>query len=216
MNTFIYALIDPETNTIRYIGKSDNPKKRLRLHLTEARTSKRESHRLNWLRKLLKNSQRPRIMILEECNVENWAFREKWWISKYKLISKLVNNTDGGEGAYGYKHTKERLLKIVKAQFESWKDEGNHIKRSISMRGFKKTGNLKKSKNTRKNISLALKGKKNALNYKWSDEQRQHLSEALKKSGKMVRTTSFKKGVVFSEEMKAKMSAGHRKGKNGN
>lgn len=27
--TFIYALIDPEKNTVRYIGKSDNPWERL-------------------------------------------------------------------------------------------------------------------------------------------------------------------------------------------
>lgn len=31
--TFIYALCDPDTDMVRYVGKSDNPKKRYQFHL---------------------------------------------------------------------------------------------------------------------------------------------------------------------------------------
>ena len=194
MRTFIYALVDPTTDLIRYVGKSNTPEKRLKLHMAEARSGVRFSHRLNWLRFLINCHQIPKLIILEECDVERWIDREKWWIRKYKSITKLVNSTDGGEGSEGYKHSMERKNKISLSQLRSWSDPNTKKFRSFSMRGKNKTGNLGKSQIAKKHISISLKGKRNALGYKWTKEQKEHLSEALKKCGKMRRRTSFTKG----------------------
>ncbi len=216
MITYIYALIEPDTNTIRYIGKSDNPKKRLRIHLTEARKNNHISHRVNWLRKLIQMGKKPRLIILEVCNVNEWADCERKWIAKYRTDGvELVNNTDGGEGAVGYKHPIVAIDKIVVAQIKSWADPTTHTRRSLAMRGIKKSGDMRKSVETRIKMSIAQRGKKNSLGYVWTKEQRERLSKALITCGKMVRKTSFKKGMVLSEETKKKLSeANKRKEKN--
>ena len=49
METFIYALIDPRNNFKIYIGKSNNPSKRLKEHLSRTRTKTKKN---DWLNKL--------------------------------------------------------------------------------------------------------------------------------------------------------------------
>ena len=95
--TFIYGLIDPNTNIIRYIGKSDKPKTRLSNHIQTSKKSK--THKSNWINSLIKEKKKPIITILEEVNIENWEEREKFWIKKYKDDGYDVTNfTNGGEG----------------------------------------------------------------------------------------------------------------------
>jgi hypothetical protein len=54
---FIYGLADPGTMTVRYVGKSANPKARFSSHLSG------QSYRLrHWLRSL--NGVKPRLLIL--------------------------------------------------------------------------------------------------------------------------------------------------------
>jgi group I intron endonuclease len=54
---------------------------------------------------------KPRLIIIEECNLQNWVEREQYYI---KVYENLTNLTDGGEGAFGYKHTDEikKLMSI--------------------------------------------------------------------------------------------------------
>jgi len=97
MKTFIYGLIDPNTKIIRYIGKSDMPKTRLSNHIQTSKKSK--THKSNWINSLIKNKQKPIIIILEEVKKENWEEREIYWIQKYKDDGYDVTNfTSGGEG----------------------------------------------------------------------------------------------------------------------
>ena len=51
MKTFIYGLCDPETNEIRYIGKSNQPKKRLQDHIYSCERT--VTHKNNWIKSLL-------------------------------------------------------------------------------------------------------------------------------------------------------------------
>ena len=70
MKTYIYILIDPITLDIRYVGKSVNPEVRLRRHLSEARCSKKKSHRVHWLKSLLECNVKPKIEIIDEIKKE--------------------------------------------------------------------------------------------------------------------------------------------------
>ena len=47
MNTFIYALIDPRTNEIRYVGKSNMPNIRYKAHIRNRKQN--NTHKNNWI-----------------------------------------------------------------------------------------------------------------------------------------------------------------------
>lgn len=97
MKTFIYALAHPITKEIRYIGKSNYPKRRLQEHHCEYR-HKGNTHKKNWIKSLIKEGLRAELVILEECDESNWQEREKFWISVYK--ERLTNSNEGGAGEF--------------------------------------------------------------------------------------------------------------------
>ena len=55
--TFIYTLSDKSGN-IRYIGKSNTPRKRLYSHIIECKTD-RKSHKISWIKSLLNKNEVP-------------------------------------------------------------------------------------------------------------------------------------------------------------
>lgn len=107
----IYALIDPNTNIIRYIGKTENLLKRIKKHYKSSEL-KIKTHKNIWINSLLKKEQRPNVLILEECkSVEELNHAEIKWISYYKSIGlDLVNGTEGGDGG---KMSRESINKMI-------------------------------------------------------------------------------------------------------
>lgn len=93
--TFIYALCDPRTREVRYIGKSDDPYKRYCHHLWD----KSETHKVHWIRELAEEGFLPVLQILEECQYYEWEQKECDWIAFEKRCGcNLTNLTDGGDG----------------------------------------------------------------------------------------------------------------------
>lgn len=106
--TFIYALCDPRTFEVRYVGKADNPYKRYYRHLID----KYPCHRVDWIKSLLKLGLLPIQQILEECSEDEWEQKERSWIAFEKHCGcDLTNGTDGGDGYRGGKHTEESKRK---------------------------------------------------------------------------------------------------------
>ncbi len=95
--TCIYALIDPRSNLVRYIGKADNPKARKNGHLRDVR-EKTICHRVSWIRGLLNEGLKPEIKVLFTPKKENWQEVERQVIAHYRQFCNLVNMTDGGDG----------------------------------------------------------------------------------------------------------------------
>ena len=103
---FIYALTD-ETNTVRYVGKTNNIARRYYTHINSAKG--RKTHKECWIYGMLTRNLKPNIIILEECNIENWSEREIHHIKNY---DNLTNLSEGGMGCSGVKfnnETKERM-----------------------------------------------------------------------------------------------------------
>ena len=95
--TIIYILIDPSTNEIRYIGKTNNLKQRLKNHLNACRD--KNTHKRNWINKLKTKGFKPEIEIIDEVSINEWKYWEIFWISYYKSIGcNLLNYTIGGDG----------------------------------------------------------------------------------------------------------------------
>ena len=118
---FIYALRDPETGLIRYIGKSVRPSERLRNHMNDSS----KCHRTNWLQSLKCKGLCPELLILEEIEIFrddhpsnmpmwDWQYSERYWIATARRLGwPLVNGTNGGDGVEGL--SEESRSKIRKA-----------------------------------------------------------------------------------------------------
>lgn len=91
--TCIYALVDPFTDAICYIGKTTNPMLRLREHIAEAKCSPHINPRkARWLLALLSQQAIPKVIILEKTTGEMSALRETYWIQHYReLYPRLLN-----------------------------------------------------------------------------------------------------------------------------
>jgi hypothetical protein len=113
----IYTLQDPISLEIRYIGlTSQKLNVRLSAHWTTFNNKK--SHKVHWIKKLKKLNQKPIIKELDVAySLKEAADLEKYWISQFKTWGfKLTNTTDGGEGALGYKHDLETMLRMKQIQ----------------------------------------------------------------------------------------------------
>lgn len=101
--SFIYALCCPLTKKVEYIGKSINPKERYGGHLLPSSLIKK-NHKNNWVKKLIKNNQKPLLLIIGEFLTSEINKKEKFYIKKYrKLNPRLKNGTEGGDGGANYK-----------------------------------------------------------------------------------------------------------------
>lgn len=120
---YIYALIDPDTLAVRYIGKSRRLVKRLQQHMNVSRNS-RKHHVGHWLNRLIREQKRPLFALIETIGperVSEWRERERYWIAHYRDLGyPLVNISPGGEegpvgckgGWLGRKQTPEHRAKV--------------------------------------------------------------------------------------------------------
>lgn len=185
MTFTIYGLYDPlEPGHVRYIGKTQlDPISRLTEHIRNTLNFKKQTYKLNWLRKVLLENRVPKIFIINETSTEENAFIfEKLYIREHRKAGhKLTNATDGGEGSKGLRHTKESRAKIGAAS----KDH----EVSVEWRAKIGAGNKGKirSEEMRKKMSVVKKGST-------------HTIETLKKM------SASHKGLVVSTKTRAKIS----------
>lgn len=175
--TFIYTLEDPDTNEVRYIGKTISP---LNIRLTKHLAScKRENnYRTNWIKSIIKKGKKPIIKMIDSCPWDESQKLETNYISQYKDNGyRLVNLTDGGEGNLGLKLTqdrKDKLLLAVAKKIYQYDLEGNFIK---EFNHAVEAGDFINFKSYSK-INSAAKGKrKKAGNYQWSYEKKESLTK---------------------------------------
>lgn len=154
--TFIYALCEPGTRTVRYIGKANNPKRRLNDHL---RTSIKENNHLGrWLQSL---DKKPTLVVLSEVLGDQWKIEEKRYINSGKILGlRLTNSTDGGDGVHN-----------PSAETRAKKSGKNHpffgIHLPPEMRAKIRASHMgkKATPEARANMSLARVGKKASLSH---------------------------------------------------
>lgn len=116
--TFIYTLNDPITHEIKYVGKTDNLKRRLNEHTKKIKYSK--SHKNDWINHLLKNNIKPEIEILDIVIESEWCFWEEHWISLIKTWGfKLTNMTSGGDGGKQNAEANKKISEKLKGKVYS-------------------------------------------------------------------------------------------------
>lgn len=97
MNIYIYTLKDPINNGIRYVGQTNNLKRRLARHITNSKNLTDNRHISNWIRSL---NNLIIMDVIEVCDYLVRNEREKYWINYYKEKGfNLCNSSNGGAGA---------------------------------------------------------------------------------------------------------------------
>lgn len=120
--TFIYTLSDSNDN-IRYIGKTNDPKYRLKKHLLESKYKR--TYKEKWIDSVIKTGENIKLEIIDEVDNDNWCFWETYWISQFRTWGfDLVNGTSGGEGSDGFRgrsHSNETKQKLRETALKSEK-----------------------------------------------------------------------------------------------
>lgn len=160
--TFIYILIDPLTNHVRYVGKANDPKERFKGHMKESLKKNKDdeiiqNHKINWINKLKIKNLSPVLEIVDEVLDSEWRFWETHYISLYKSWGfDLVNLTNGGDGFSD--PTGEIGKRISKTLTGRKRKQSSTDKALNSRREYKKKtgswspkGTYEKVANTRKN-----------------------------------------------------------------
>ena len=185
----IYVLKDPRDGLIRYVGKTNNPRRRLDRHIAENGNALRHP----WLKELRELGIEPIFEIVETVVGDQWQDREKHWIMHYRDAGcDLLNANAGGTGGLGFVPSPETRQRISDALRLNW---ATHP-RSFPQRGREKISALHKGRKrppeTGRNISAAKMG------YKHTPESRE----------KMSRSKRGKSRQPHSEETKQKLAAG--------
>lgn len=99
----IYALAEPDSGTVRYVGKARDAQARLRQHLADSQLVGTHP-RVCWLRSLKAAGKTPLLLILETCTLETWEQAERAWIKRYmEQGAQLTNIAPGGGGSRSYR-----------------------------------------------------------------------------------------------------------------
>lgn len=112
---YIYCLIDPFTNHIRYIGKAERPNDRLSKHCCDQSIT----YRTNWIKSLITKGERPILAILDVLSdSDDWQKAEIEWIAKGRALGwPLTNCTDGGDGVVNLPpEIRERMTLAVRGR----------------------------------------------------------------------------------------------------
>lgn len=93
--TFIYALCEPGTRTVRYIGKTNDVARRLKEHL---KPKQKKTYLGNLLRSLRVLGTFPEMIIFREVEGDGSDAEIRYIQRARGFGMRLTNSTDGGEG----------------------------------------------------------------------------------------------------------------------
>jgi len=183
MNVFIYALKDPDTEEVRYVGKTKHPKIRLQQHVWEA--NRKQNRRACWVRSLLKNGKRPILEIVDEVPVAMWSPVEAAYVQFFSEAgAKLVNGTPGGDAGpdgTGTKRSSETRAKMSARLMGNSRGRGHVVSAEHRESIRRALVGVPKSVEARAKMSLAKTGKKHPnFGKRRSEEICKRQSEAVK------------------------------------
>ena len=187
----IYKLIDPNTNEVRYVGKTITKLyDRMKVHVRQSRVASKHTHKEAWIKGLLNKGLKPIIELIEEVCIESWAEREMYWIGFYP---NLTNLSIGGEsGNVGCRYPVDRINKLrdnaknIVGFYKSglgrkWTEEQKEKRRQTPAWNKGISGLVKASEETKKKMSISRTGKKHKP-YKWSIEAKEKFKDAHRRS----------------------------------
>ncbi len=108
----VYVLVDPETDVVRYVGKTTKPLgERRNQHRWKA---KQKTHKDYWLNILRQKNLRPRYIVVQYAQTtEELNDLERSWIARGRALGlPLTNMSEGGDGSAGFKRSETTRAKM--------------------------------------------------------------------------------------------------------
>lgn len=95
--TYIYILFCPLDGQPKYIGKANNPQRRVKDHMFDIRGM--TPQKIEWVGQMRKHKKKPILEILDEVSIEQWEFWEGFYIDYFRSLGvKLINTNRHGNG----------------------------------------------------------------------------------------------------------------------
>lgn len=175
---YVYGLIDPTTDELRYVGKTFDLSKRLRRHYSDARIRPR-THVNHWIASLFRDNLHPRCIIIESRHsaYSNAALAEIDWIRILRQDCRLTNRTDGGDGCLGVVRApiSEETRRRLSVSHIGYKQSHEHIaKRAAKLRGVPLKPNPNRTWTIERRQLMSAMKKRQVI----SQEHRQKISKA--------------------------------------
>lgn len=185
----IYALTEPDTGEVRYVGKAEDLEVRYKRHLYPQELNA-NTHKARWIRKLLSDGKYPGMLVLERVALADWQESERCWISKLKGEgAALTNLCSGGFGrTKGLKHTPEAVAKIVKHL------TGHCVSPETREKLRRRFKGVALDEDHCKKLSEAGKRKWNRMHQSDKEKQMQHLLRRKKTDAERKRIGDFHRG----------------------
>ena len=99
----VYHLVDPNTHAVRYVGKTQEPKSRLRAHIAEARSAQ-NTEKKRWINALLQRGQEPVMVIVASFPTDHLArIRESAECKAH--LATIYNIHDPAKGAKDFERS---------------------------------------------------------------------------------------------------------------
>lgn len=173
---YIYTLVDPTNNEIRYIGQTINPKIRLRDHIQSSlniNNSKYHTHKSNWIRKIHQKGFDPIMEIIDKCTSLNDSNKlEREYITEYYNAGHRLTNSYISDVTEFSNETKKKMSMAKKGkkldEIVGCSKRADIIKKSISSRMIGNTNNRVNDPIVRRKISDTLKGYLKDKNNHWA------------------------------------------------
>lgn len=109
---YIYALIDPRDEAVRYIGKASDVRVRYQQHCCRSTLQRARTHKERWLAALDDAGHKPVVAVLAEVSEEDWSDLERAYIATARQIGYPLTN--GDEGGLGGQTGPEKPIRYMK------------------------------------------------------------------------------------------------------
>lgn len=183
---YIYALKDPRTDAIRYVGYSINVPRRVKGHVRDC--NREQNYKARWIRSLVAKGLEPIVDILET-GTGDWEAAERRWIKELRAAGcRLTNIVEGGGGATG----------LIPSAAHREKTRAALMGHSVSPETRAKMAAAKKDSRLTAEHKAKISKSLSALPL---TEERLEQVRAL---------AAFNKGAKRSQESRAKMAAAHK------
>lgn len=92
---YIYTLNCPKTGVVKYVGKAMNMSNRLSGHIFDS--NRKKTPVSLWIKSLISEGLKPKMILLDTCDLSNWEQVEVKWIRHFKDAGfDILNVAKGG------------------------------------------------------------------------------------------------------------------------